>query len=156
MAIALEPAVLIADEPTTALDATVQAQVLDVLSDVQRGLSGSMVLITHDLGVVADLADRVVVMYSGRSVEHGSVYDVYERPRHPYTSGLLGAMPRVDGAAVRLAPITGAPPNLIGLPDGCSFAPRCHLATEICLEEQPELRWSASGSRPVAVACHHA
>ena len=116
MAITLEPAVLIADEPTTALDATVQAQVLEVLSDVQRGLSGAMVLITHDIGVVADLADRVVVMYAGRSVEQGSVYDVFERPLHPYTAGLLGAVPRVDGTADRLNPITGTPPPSSSFP----------------------------------------
>ena len=156
MAIALEPAVLIADEPTTALDATVQAQVLEVLSDVQRGLSGAMILITHDLGAVADLADRVVVMYAGRSVEQGSVYDVFERPLHPYTAGLLGAVPRVDGTADRLDPIAGTPPTLIALPDGCAFAPRCHMATEVCRQDEPELRMFPGQSGPMAVACHHA
>ena len=156
MAIALEPAVLIADEPTTALDATVQAQVLEVLADVQRGLSGGMVLITHDLGVVAEMADRVAVMYAGRTVEHGSVYDVYERPRHPYTAGLLGAVPRVDGTAGRLHPVAGRPPTLMDLPVGCSFAPRCHMATEICRQEQPDLRLFTGERGPGAVACHHA
>ena len=156
MAIALEPVVLIVDEPTTALDATVQAQVLDVLAEVKRGLSGGMVLITHDLGAVAEMADRVVVMYAGRTVEQGSVYDVYERPRHPYTEGLLSAVPRVDGTADRLHPIVGTPPTLIGLPVGCSFAPRCHMATEICLQAHPDLRRFKGESAPVDVACHHA
>ena len=156
MAIALEPAVLIADEPTTALDATVQAQVLEVLSNVQRGLRSAMLLITHDLGVVADIADRVVVMYAGSAVEQGSVYDLFERPRHPYTAGLLGAVPRVDGTTGQLAPIAGTPPALVGgLTIGCSFAPRCHMATGICLEERPDLRLSIGESGPVAVACHH-
>lgn len=122
MAIALKPAVLIADEPTTALDATVQAQVLDLLAEARRDLSGGMLLITHDLGVVAEIADRVVVMYAGRTVEQGSVYDVYERARHPYTMGLLGAVPRVDGTAERLHPIAGAPqPALTCTPDAPSL-----------------------------------
>ena len=155
MAIALEPAVLIADEPTTALDATVQAQVLDLLSEVQRGLRSAMLLITHDLGVVADIADRVVVMYAGHAVEHGSVYDLFERPRHPYTEGLLDAVPRVDGTSHRLTSIRGTPPATGGLRSGCPFAPRCHMATAVCLEERPDLRRSAGESGPVAVACHH-
>ena len=156
MAIALEPAVLIADEPTTALDATVQAQVLDVLAEVRRSLSGGMVLITHDLGVVAEMADRVAVMYAGRTVEHGSVYDVYERPRHPYTAGLLAAVPRVDGTTDRLRAIAGTPPALVGLPVGCSFAPRCQMATEICPQVHPQLVRFTGKSGPGAVACHHA
>ena len=156
MAIALEPAVLIADEPTTALDATVQAQVLDLLAEVRRSLSGGMVLITHDLAVVAEMADRVAVMYAGRTVEHGSVYDVFERPRHPYTAGLLAAVPRVDGTTDCLRAIAGTPPALIDLPIGCSFAPRCQMATEICPQVHPQLVRFKGESGPGAVACHHA
>lgn len=155
MAIALEPAVLIADEPTTALDATVQAQILELLSRVQRRLRSALLLITHDLGVVADLADRVVVMYAGRAVEQGSVYDLFARPRHPYTAGLLDAVPRLDRVADRLAPIRGTPPAADLRIGGCSFAPRCHMATELCLRERPILRPAPGERGPVAVACHY-
>ena len=160
MAVALDPVVLIADEPTTALDATVQAQVLEVLSEVRRRMSGAMMIITHDLGVVAGAADRVMVMYAGHCVERGSTRDVYHRPRHPYTAGLLAAVPRLDRTAARLTPIAGSPPVPIGAAPGCRFAPRCPLATDICEQQRPDLR--GPGDRPAeaasmepAVACHH-
>jgi oligopeptide/dipeptide ABC transporter ATP-binding protein len=130
MSIANEPEVLIADEPTTALDVTVQAQILDVLRRIQDRTSSSVIMITHDLGVVAGVADRVLVMYAGRPVEEGSVEDVFYQPSHPYTRGLLASLPRVDGkrAGERLFKIDGQPPSLISLPPGCAFAPRCHHA----------------------------
>jgi oligopeptide/dipeptide ABC transporter ATP-binding protein len=154
MGIALDPKVLIADEPTTALDVTVQAQVLEVLLDVQDRLGTAIILITHDLGVVAGVADRVLVMYAGRKVEEQSVLGVYNNPKHPYTWGLLNAMPRVDeGLSERLVQITGAPPSLIDPPKGCRFAPRCPFAEDICVEQYPELRTVEEG---VQVACHFA
>ncbi len=160
MAIALDPAVLIADEPTTALDATVQAQVLEVLSEVRHRMSGAMMIISHDLGVVAGAADRVMVMYAGHCVERGDVHDVYHRASHPYTAGLLAAVPRLDRAATRLTPIAGSPPVPVGAAPGCSFAPRCPMATEICSHQEPELRGPQDQPAPAAlmgpaVACHH-
>ena len=160
MAIALDPLVLIADEPTTALDATVQAQVLEVLSEVRQRMSGAMMIISHDLGVIAGVADRVMVMYAGHCVERGDTDDVYHRARHPYTAGLLAAVPRLDRTSVRLAPIAGSPPVPVGAGPGCSFAPRCPIATEICSHQEPALRGPA-GLPPeatpmeAAVACHH-
>jgi oligopeptide/dipeptide ABC transporter ATP-binding protein len=154
MAIALDPKVLIADEPTTALDVTVQAQVMDVLLDIKDRLDSSIILITHDLGVVAGAADRVMVMYAGRRIEEGTVDDVYARPVHPYTAGLLTAMPRVDDDHhTRLTQISGAPPSLINPPPGCRFAPRCPFAAEVCHREYPELRVHDNGAK---VACHFA
>ena len=160
MAVALDPVVLIADEPTTALDATVQAQVLEVLSEVRERMSGAMMIITHDLGVVAGAADRVMVMYAGHCVERGDVRDVYHRARHPYTAGLLAAVPRLDRTAARLTPISGSPPVPTGAGEGCSFAPRCPLATDICEQQRPELRGrkgrpAGAASTEAAVACHH-
>ncbi|NUT35686.1 MAG: ABC transporter ATP-binding protein [Hamadaea sp.] len=126
MALSCDPELLIADEPTTALDVTVQAQILDLMRDLQREFDSALIVITHDLGVVAELADDILVMYAGRCVEYGSAADVFERPGHPYTWGLLGSMPRLDKARDRrLIPITGTPPSLITLPTGCSFHPRC-------------------------------
>ena len=155
MAVALDPQVLIADEPTTALDVTVQAQVLETLAEIERELDGSILLITHDFGVVATAADRVMVMYAGRRVEEGPVGDVFRRPRHPYTAGLLAAMPRIDDVPGRLQRIPGTPPSLITPPPGCRFAPRCPHAGDKCVEESPEMRlWPPAGN--VAVACHHA
>ncbi|MDE0664981.1 MAG: ABC transporter ATP-binding protein [Acidimicrobiaceae bacterium] len=161
MAVALDPVVLIADEPTTALDATVQAQVLEVLSEVRQRMSGAMMIITHDLGVVAGAADRVMVMYAGHCVERGDVRDVYERASHPYTAGLLAAVPRLDRTAARLTPIAGSPPVPIGAGAGCSFAPRCPMATDICEQQRPDLRGrtnrpAEAASMEPAVACHHA
>ena len=140
MAIANDPDVIIADEPTTALDVTIQAQVLDVLKLAQKETGAAVIMITHDLGVVAGIADRVQVMYAGRSVETGTVDDVYYRPRMPYTIGLLGSVPRLDEAEKRaLVPIEGNPPSPLNLPPGCKFVPRCPMAIEACNAAEPEL-----------------
>jgi len=140
IAMANAPDVIIADEPTTALDVTVQAQVLETLRTAQAETHASMVLITHDLGVVAGLADRVLVMYAGKPVETGDVDDIYYRPRMPYTVGLLGSLPRVDrGERQRLTPIHGAPPSLLNLPPGCPFTPRCPMSRDKCETEEPTL-----------------
>ena len=138
MAIANEPEVLIADEPTTALDVTVQAQILDVLQRVQRELGAAVVLITHDLGVVARVADRVQAMYAGRVVERGEVHALYARPSHPYTQGLMRSLPTVGRD--RLVPIPGAPPNMLTPPSGCAFRVRCPHAIERCADEMPDLQ----------------
>ncbi len=140
MAIANDPAVIICDEPTTSLDVTVQAQVLDVLRRARAETGAAIILITHDLGVVAGLADRVLVMYAGRAVETGSVEDAYYRPRMPYTRGLLDSVPRIEaGGAPPPAPIEGAPPSLAALPSGCPFRPRCQLAVRACATAEPSL-----------------
>src|SRR5258706_6811355 len=129
MALSCNPELLIADEPTTALDVTVQAQILDLISDLQAEFGSAVIIITHDLGVVAELADDVLVMYAGKVVEYASAEDVFERPEHPYTWGLLSSMPRLDrDRADRLMPIRGTPPSLINLPTGCAFHPRCPYA----------------------------
>jgi oligopeptide/dipeptide ABC transporter ATP-binding protein len=141
MCIANEPAVLIADEPTTALDVTVQAQVLEVLRRIQDRTNSSIMMITHDLGVIAGIADRVMVMYAGRQVEQGDVEDVFYRTGHPYTQGLLASLPRVDGrdSDSRLYRIAGQPPSMISLPPGCSFTPRCpHAVAGVCDTTRPE------------------
>ena len=140
IAMANSPDVIIADEPTTALDVTVQAQVLDSLRAAQAETGAAMVLITHDLGVVAGQADRVLVMYAGKPVEIGPVDDIYYSPRMPYTLGLLGSLPRMDlRSQDRLTPIQGAPPSLLNLPPGCPFTPRCPIAAPICETTEPEL-----------------
>ena len=156
IAMANDPDVIIADEPTTALDVTIQAQVLDALRRAREATGAAMVLITHDLGVVAGQADRVLVMYAGRPVEIGTVDEIYYEPRMPYTLGLLGSLPRLDTAQreERLTPITGAPPSLINLPRGCPFTPRCPMAREVCEETEPQLR-STDRLEHVA-ACHFA
>jgi len=141
MALACEPQLIIADEPTTALDVTVQAQILDLLEELASGARSALILITHDLGVVARYADRVVVMYGGRVVETAPAAELYARPRHPYTRGLMASVPKVDGdTSRRLVPIDGQPPDLAALPPGCAFAPRCRHAGERCRTERPELR----------------
>ncbi|MEC5190713.1 MULTISPECIES: ABC transporter ATP-binding protein [unclassified Arthrobacter] len=156
IAIANNPRVLIADEPTTALDVTIQAQVLEVLHTAQEETGAAVVMITHDLGVVAGMADDIMVMYAGKPVETGSVDDIYYNPRMPYTMGLLGAVPRVDMAEKSsLIPIEGIPPNLIHTPTGCSFAPRCPLASDSCLHGEPEL-WPVAGINPNAGMPHRA
>lgn len=153
IAIANQPNVIIADEPTTALDVTVQAQILDVLNTALDETGAAMVLITHDLGVVAGVADRVLVMYAGRPVEMGPVDEIYYRPRMPYTLGLLGSMPRLDARdRHRLTPIQGSPPSAVNMPPGCPFAPRCPLRTEICDQEEPPLIEVEGGHW---AACHH-
>ena len=142
MALALDPDVLIADEPTTALDVTVQAQIMQLLSDVQDEVGLGLILITHDLGVVADVADRIAVMYAGEIVETADVIDLYANPAHPYTEGLIRSIPRTDQKGQQLRPIVGAPPNLANIPPGCPFHPRCEYRREApknCFEEKPPL-----------------
>ena len=155
MALSCNPELLIADEPTTALDVTVQAQILDLISDLQREFGSAVIIITHDLGVVAELSDDILVMYSGRAAEYGSAEDIFWRPGHPYTWGLLTSMPRLDEVrAERLIPIKGTPPSLINVPAGCPFHPRCDYAvlTDGKSESQvPELREIEPGHK---VACH--
>ncbi len=156
IAIANNPRVLIADEPTTALDVTIQAQVLEVLHTAQEETGAAVVMITHDLGVVAGMADDIMVMYAGKPVETGGVNDIYYNPRMPYTMGLLGAVPRVDVAEkTSLVPIEGIPPNLIHTPRGCSFAPRCPLASDACLQGEPEL-WPVPGDNVEGGLAHKA
>jgi len=140
MGIANSPSLLIADEPTTALDVTIQAQVLEVLKRVQQETDAATILITHDLGIVAEMCDRVLVMYAGHIVESGTVEDIFRAPRHPYTIGLMNSLPKLTGDEEWLEPITGAPPSLINLPPGCPFHPRCFLARERCKQEVPPLR----------------
>ncbi|HZD66466.1 MAG TPA: ABC transporter ATP-binding protein [Acidimicrobiales bacterium] len=152
MAVACNPAVLIADEPTTALDVTIQAQVLDILRDLRRTLGTAILLITHDLGVVADIADRVEVMYAGHLVESASVEDLFARPQHPYTLGLLGALPRLAGGDRRLREIPGLVPTLRRSPTSCVFAPRCPRAGDRCGELVPDLAEAAPGH---VVSCFH-
>jgi oligopeptide/dipeptide ABC transporter ATP-binding protein len=153
MAIANDPEIIIADEPTTALDVTVQAQILDTLAEARQTTGAAMVLITHDLGVVAGTANHVMVMYAGRPVEVGSVEDIFYRPRMPYTVGLLGAVPRLDDpGGGRLVPVPGSPPSLINLPAGCPFSARCPLVSAECLETEPELRPVGPSHQ---AACHH-
>jgi oligopeptide transport system ATP-binding protein len=160
MAIALDPKILIADEPTTALDVTVQAQVMDLLKDLQRETGMGLVLITHDLGVVNEVADKVAVMYAGKAVETGTVDDVFGNPAHPYTEGLMTSIPQVEAKGGRLQPITGQPPNLARIPSGCSFHPRCahrRLGAaarpgEECSVDVPPLRPVLPGRE---AACHY-
>jgi peptide/nickel transport system ATP-binding protein len=155
MALCCDPELLIADEPTTALDVTVQAQILDLISDLQQEYGSAVIIITHDLGVVAELADDILVMYSGRVSEYGSAEDIFWRPGHPYTWGLLTSMPRIDKArSERLIPIQGTPPSLINVPSGCPFHPRCDYATMTdgrSESEVPVLREVEPGH---LVACH--
>ena len=141
MALACEPQLIIADEPTTALDVTVQAQILDLLKELASRARSALILITHDLGVVARYADRVAVMYAGRIVESAPARELYANPQHPYTRGLMASAPRLDGdSSKRLIPIEGQPPDLAALPPGCSFAPRCRYAIDACRAERPVLR----------------
>lgn len=156
MAIALEPKLLIADEPTTALDVTVQKQVMKLLADLQSETGMGMILISHDLGVVADVAEKAAIMYAGRIVETGFIREVYDRPAHPYTRGLLHSIPSTTSIGQRLTPIVGSPPNLLALPTGCSFHPRCPFATEQpCQTTVPELREPTGWPAGHAAACHH-
>jgi oligopeptide transport system ATP-binding protein len=152
MAIALDPAVLIADEPTTALDVTVQAQIMQLLKDLQEERKMGLILITHDLGVVADVADRIAVMYAGRIVEQADAFELYAQPAHPYTKGLLDSIPRLDQKGETLSAIGGLPPNLMNIPPGCPFNPRCHYAQDICrVDPPPPLR---EVGRHRFAACH--
>ena len=157
MAIANSPTVLIADEPTTALDVTIQAQIIEVLRTAQRETHAATILITHDLGVIAELADRVVIMYGGRVVELGDVYTIFNSPRHPYTVGLMNSLARLEGEQEWLEPIPGQPPSLITPPPGCSFHPRCvqSQGRARCRTEVPELRQIGGGATHSS-ACHFA
>ncbi len=145
MALACEPRLLIADEPTTALDVTIQAQILDLMRSLQQETGTAIILITHDLGVVAEVADEVVVMYAGRVVEQAPVRDLFREPQHPYTVGLLGSIPRLDSEQTRLAAINGQVPNPLRMPAGCSFAERCPFADTQCRTAVPPLREVAPG-----------
>jgi peptide/nickel transport system ATP-binding protein len=145
MALAGEPDILIADEPTTALDVTIQAQILDLLRDIQRAEGMSIALITHDLGVVAEMAQEVAVMYCGRVVERAPVAELFDNPAHPYTRGLLASLPRFDQAREALHPIPGTVPDAARLPEGCAFAPRCELVQPACTRQRPALRDVAHG-----------
>ncbi|MEU2722343.1 ABC transporter ATP-binding protein [Streptomyces smyrnaeus] len=151
MALALEPDLIIADEPTTALDVTVQAQVMELLADLQREFNMGLILITHDLGVVADVADKIAVMYAGRIVETAPVKELYRAPAHPYTKGLLDSIPRLDQKGRELYAIQGLPPNMAKVPDGCAFHPRCPVARDICRTDLPPL---AEVDEKRGSACH--
>ncbi len=150
MALACRPAVLVADEPTTALDVTIQAQILELLARLQRELGMAVLLITHNLGLVADLAERLLVMYAGRIVEAGPTLDLLRGPRHPYTRGLLAAVPRLRSVGGEVRGIRGSVPNPLRLPEGCKFHPRCPFASDICRRVEPEDEWD--GER--VVRCH--
>jgi oligopeptide/dipeptide ABC transporter ATP-binding protein len=154
MAIANEPKLLIADEPTTALDVTIQAQVMEVMREVQQATGAAMVLITHDLGLVAGSADRIAVMYGGLIVEEGTTDEVFYGSRNPYTRGLMNSIPRLDQRGDRLSPIRGTPPSMLNPPSGCAFRPRCDYATEVCGTSQPPLVGVAEASSHLS-RCHH-
>ena len=147
MALACEPKLLIADEPTTALDVTVQAQILDLLRVIREESNTAIILITHDLGMVAEIADKVVVMYAGRIVEEASVLDLFDAPTHPYTRGLLNSLPSPEHRVEELTPIRGQPPDLARVPVGCSFAPRCDFRLEACSRDEPPFREVTPGHR---------
>ncbi|MEU8542489.1 ABC transporter ATP-binding protein [Streptomyces sp. NPDC048717] len=154
MALALEPDLIIADEPTTALDVTVQAQIMELLAELQREYNMGLILITHDLGVVADVADKIAVMYAGRIVEQAPVREIYKAPAHPYTRGLLESIPRLDQKGQELYAIQGLPPNLLHIPPGCAFNPRCPLAQDVCRTDEPPLYPVTESPVPRAGACH--
>ena len=137
MALACEPDILIADEPTTALDVTIQAQILELMQKLQKKLGMAIIMVTHDLGVIADMCDEIIVMYGGRVCERGTAEDIFYRPRHEYTKGLLRSIPNVDRIGEKLVPIPGTPINLLNMPKGCAFCPRCENAMKICIEQQP-------------------
>ncbi|MEG1809002.1 MAG: ABC transporter ATP-binding protein [Oscillospiraceae bacterium] len=142
MALACEPDILIADEPTTALDVTIQAQILELMTGLQKKLGMAIIMITHDLGVIASMCDEVIVMYAGRVAERGSADEIFYRPRHEYTKGLLRSIPNIDNdEKERLVPIAGTPVDMLNLPGGCAFAPRCERAMKICLTEHPDEAW---------------
>ena len=138
MALACEPDILIADEPTTALDVTIQAQILDLMKDLQKELGMAIIMITHDLGVVAQLCDEVIVMYAGSICEQGTADEIFYNPKHEYTKGLMRSIPTADTAGTKLKPISGTPIDLLNMPEGCPFAPRCDNAMKICLRERCE------------------
>jgi peptide/nickel transport system ATP-binding protein len=158
MALACNPQLLIADEPTTALDVTIQAQILELMGELKSKVGAAILLITHDLGVVAEMAERIVVMYAGRKVEEARATDLFSRPRHPYTQGLLGAVPKLGSSLTvrgrtRLSEIPGIVPNLKKPIEGCAFASRCPHVTDLCRKVAPAVELKAPGH---FVACHHA
>ncbi len=152
MALALDPEVLIADEPTTALDVTVQAQIMGLLADLQQQRNMGLILITHDMGVVADVADRISVMYAGKVVEEAGVYDIYSRPAHPYAKALLESIPRLDMKGQQLNVIRGLPPALTAIPKGCAFNPRCAYAQDVCRQDPPPPQYTVAPDR--TARCH--
>ncbi len=155
MGLVCNPKLLIADEPTTALDVTIQAQIIDLVQDIRDKLKAAIIWITHDLGVVAELADRVLVMYAGYVVEEADVFSLFDHPQHPYTQALLRSLPRVDEASnQRLNVIDGLPPDCVGLPPGCLFAPRCKKAKERCTMHNPTLVEVTPGHRVACWAAH--
>ena len=157
MALACQPKLIMADEPTTALDVTVQSQILSLLKELTRETGAALILITHDLGVVARYADRVSVMYAGRVVETGTAQDIYKRPQHPYTMGLMACVPRLDQVlGRRLVPIDGQPPDLTRMPPGCAFAPRCRFVTDRCNAERPTLEEVGNGHMKACFVDAHA
>ncbi len=141
MALACEPDILIADEPTTALDVTIQAQILELMQSLQKKLGMAIIMITHDLGVIADICDEIIVMYAGKVCERGTADEIFYNPRHEYTKGLIRSIPRITEKHEKLIPIAGTPVDLLNLPDGCAFASRCDCAMKICLKEQPQEIW---------------
>ena len=141
MALACEPDILIADEPTTALDVTIQAQILELMQDLQRKLGMAIILITHDLGVIAEMCDEIIVMYAGQVCERGTADEIFYNPKHEYTKGLLRSIPSLVGKRERLIPIAGSPIDLLNLPKGCAFASRCDKAMKVCLSQRPEEIW---------------
>ena len=141
MALACEPDILIADEPTTALDVTIQAQILELIQELQQKLGMAVILVTHDLGVIADMCDDIVVMYGGRFCERGTAAEIFYNPKHEYTKGLLRSIPTHANMNQRLVPIAGTPINMLNLPKGCAFCPRCESAMKICLEQAPQEMW---------------
>ncbi len=155
MALACDPDILIADEPTTALDVTIQAQILELMQEIQKRTNSAIIMITHDLGVVADMADKVLVMYAGRAVEFGSCDQIFKHPLHPYTWGLMDSIPRHDitDQKTELCPIKGQPPSLVDVPPGCSFSPRCPYAQAICFTDEPPVLEIEPGH---TAACHFA
>jgi peptide/nickel transport system ATP-binding protein len=153
MALSCEPQLLIADEPTTALDVTIQAQILDLMRDIKTKRNAAIVLITHDLGVVAEMCDKVAVMYAGKVVEYTDVYTLFRNPQHPYTIGLLNSIPKIEEEKERLEPIEGQPPNLVNLPKGCSFGPRCREFQSICGTKEPPVVEMGKDGKPHQVRC---
>ena len=139
--LACNPKLLIADEPTTALDVTIQAQILEIMGELKKKYHMSMIMITHDLGIVAEVCDEVSVVYAGRIVEHGTLEDIFDHTRHPYTEGLFNSLPNIDDRQAKLKPIPGLMPDPTNLPAGCAFAPRCPYATEACTQKVPEQKW---------------
>ncbi len=155
IALACNPKLLIADEPTTALDVTIQAQIIDLMQDLKKQLQTSIILITHDLGVVANMTERILVMYAGKIVEKGTSDDIFYRPKHPYTWGLLQSVPRLDADNKQeLMPITGSPPDLFAPPKGCGFAARCKYAMKVCLENDPQLTACGEGHEAACWLLH--